>query len=147
MSETIANPVIPQPAEAELRRSEGDPKGVLPKNLKPWLYAGASIVVIAAAFFSGTGKKTATQQGAGSHQAPQPFVQDNTDNNAQELRSTATAAEQKMAQQGIGATDPAVQNTTPAQQAAAAAYGPNGQAAPCVAGRPCAQQQEQLSPA
>jgi type IV secretion system protein VirB10 len=148
MSEMIANSVAPQAAEAELHGTKEDPKGVLPKNLKPWLYAGASIVVLAAAFFSGTGKKTAPQKGAGSHPAAQPFVQDNTDNNAQEMRSNAAAAEQKMPQQGANPTDPALQNATPAQQAAAAAYGPNGQPVPCVAGQPCAQQQQQqLSPA
>jgi type IV secretion system protein VirB10 len=63
------------------------------------------------------------------------------------MRSNATAAEQKMPQQGTNPTDPALQNATPAQQAAAAAYGPNGQPVPCTPGQPCPQQQPQLSPA
>ena len=47
--------------------------------------------------------------------------------------------------------DPALASATPAQQAAAAAYGPAGVAAPCVPGRPCPQAQQgnmqmQLSP-
>jgi type IV secretion system protein VirB10 len=147
MSETITNSAGAMVAEAELRNNEKEPKGVLPKYLKPGLYAGAVIVVLGAAVFSGTGKKPPTQQGAGSHQASQPFVQDNTDNNAQEMRSNATAAEQKMPQQGTNPADPALQNATPAQQAAAAAYGPNGQPVPCTPGQPCPQQQPQLSPA
>jgi type IV secretory pathway VirB10-like protein len=147
MSETITNSAGAMVAEAELRNNEKEPKGVLPKYLKPGLYAGAVIVVLGAAVFSGTGKKSPTQQGTGSHQAPQPFVQDNTDNNAQEMRSNAAAAEQKMPQQGTNPTDPALQNATPAQQAAAAAYGPNGQPVPCTPGQSCPQQQPQLSPA
>ena len=60
------------------------------------------------------------------------MLQDNTDNNVQDLKSQVAAAQQKAAQQGPGApstTDPALANATPAQQAAAAAYGPNGPAA------------------
>ena len=41
-----------------------------------------------------------------------------------------------MAQQGRGATDPALANVTPAQQAAAAAYGPNGQPVPAFPASP-----------
>ena len=59
-------------------------------------------------------------------------------------------------QQAEHAADPALAEATPAQQAAAAGYGPNGQAAPCVPGQPCSQPnmataagsgQPQLSPA
>jgi type IV secretion system protein VirB10 len=147
MSETITNSAGAMVAEAELRNNEKEPKGVMPKYLKPGLYAGAVVVVLGAAVFSGTGKKPPTQQGAGAHQASQPLVQDNTDNNAQEMRSNAAAAEQKMPQQGTNPTDPALQNATPAQQAAAAAYGPNGQSVLCTPGQTCPQQQPQLSPA
>lgn len=147
MSEPMATSVDPAIADSVRSETKRDPKGVLPKNLKPALYLGAAALVIAAAFFSGTGKKPAAKQGTDPHQPQQPVLQDNTDNNAQELRSQAAAAEQKMAQQGTGASDPPLQNGTPAQQAAAAAYGPNGQPVPCVPGQPCAQQQQQLSPA
>jgi type IV secretion system protein VirB10 len=147
MSEPIANSIDPAIAESELHGTKRDPRGVLPKNLKPGLYLCAAGLVIAAAFFSGTGKKASPRQGAASHQAPQPVLQDNTDNNAQELKGQAAAAEQKMAQQGPGASHPSLQNATPAQQAAAAAYGPDGQPVPCVPGQPCAPQQQQLSPA
>jgi type IV secretory pathway VirB10-like protein len=146
MSEPIASSIDPAFAESELREAGKGPRGVLPKNLKPALYLGAAGLVIAAALFSATGKKPGTKQGTASQQTPQPLIQDNTDNNAQELRTSTAAAEQKMAQQG-GAADPQLQGPTAAQQAAAAAYGPNGQATPCVPGQPCVPQQEQLSPA
>lgn len=147
MSEPMATSVDPAIADSVRNETKRDPKGVLPKNLKPALYLGAAGLVIAAAFFSGTGKKPSAKQDGTSHQASQPVLQDNTDNNAQELRSQADAAEQKMAQQGTGTADPSLPNATPAQQAVAAAYGPNGQPAPCVPGQPCAPQQQQLSPA
>ena len=151
MSESIANASGQAAVEPELHRAEGEPKGVLQKNLKPMLYLGVAVLVIAAAVFSGTGKKTTTQKGANGHQAPQPTLQDSTDNNVQDLKNTVAAAQQKAAQQGTAGTDPTLQNATPAQQAAASAYGPNGQPIPCVPGQPCAQQgaysQQQLSPA
>ena len=147
MSEPIANSVNAGFDVADLREPAKVPKGVLPKNLKPAIYLGAAGLVIAAALFSGTGKKGAARQGGGSHQSPQPILQDNTDNNAQELRSTAAAAEQKMVQQGQGSLEPANLNPTAAQQAAVAAYAPNGLAVPCVPGQPCPPAQQQLSPA
>ena len=147
MSEPIANSPSQASVEPELHRAEGEPRGVLQKNLKPMLYVGVAVLVIVAAIFSGTGKKTTAQQGANGHQAPQPTLQDSTDNNVQDLKNTVAAAQQKAAQQGAPATDPALQNATPAQQAMAAAYGPNGQPIPCVPGQPCAPQQQQLSPA
>jgi len=142
-------------AEPELTKRAVDPKGVLQKNLKPMLYLGAAALVIAAAVFSGTGKKTATQKGATPNQPPQPTLQDSTDNNVQDLKNQVAAAQQKEAQQaasGFPSSDPALPNATPAQQAAAQGYGPTGQSLPCAPGQPCTQQpganaQQQLSPA
>jgi type IV secretion system protein TrbI len=152
MPEPIANAPSQLPVEPELHREEREPKGVLQKNLKPILYLGAAGLVIAAAFFSGTGKRTPTQQAANGYQPPQPALQDTTDNNVQDLKSQVAAAQQRAAQQGANPTDPTLQNATPAQQAAAAAYGQNGQPVPCLPGQPCTQQQgaymqQQLSPA
>jgi type IV secretory pathway VirB10-like protein len=146
MAEEIQNTAAVEP---ELSKRSIDPKGVLQKNLKPMLYLGAAVLVIVAAIFSGTGKKAA-QKGAALNQPPQPLLQDSTDNNVQDLENQVAAAQQKAAQQT--ATDPTLANATPAQQTAAAAYGPNGQPVPCVPGEPCAQQQgayaqQQLSPA
>jgi len=141
------------PAESELRQAQPDPRGVLPKNLKPWLYVCAALLVIVAAVFSGTGRKLGTQKATASHEVPPPTLQDNTASNQQELRSDAAAAEQRMPNQGANPADPPAQGMTSAQQAAAATYGPNGESnPPCIPGQPCAQTsngyaQQQLSPA
>ena len=138
-----------QTSEPGLAKRAVEPKGVLQKNLKPMLYLGAALLVIVAAVFSGSGKKPGTQKGATPNQPPQPMLQDTTDNNVQDLKNQVAAAQQKNAQQA--ANDPALASATPAQQAAAQAYGPTGQAVPCVPGQPCPQQQgaytQQLSPA
>jgi type IV secretion system protein TrbI len=151
MPESIASTPNSMPSEPELRRNQEEPKGVLQKNLKPAIYLCAATLVIAAAFFSKTVPQMPAQRAANRHQAPQPTLQDTTDNNVQDLKNTVAAAQQKMAQQGTSGVDPALQNATAAQQAAAAAYGPTGQPAPCLPGQPCAQQgsyaQQQLSPA
>jgi type IV secretion system protein VirB10 len=136
----------------ELTKRAVEPKGVLQKNLKPMLYLGAALLVIVAAIFSGTGKKTPTQKSGTPNQPPQPTIQDSTDNNVQDLKNQVAAAQQKAAQQPANPTDPSLANATPAQQAVAQAYGPTGQPVPCVPGQPCTQPQgangqQQLSPA
>jgi hypothetical protein len=65
--------------EPKLRRTDAEPKGVLQRNLKTFVYLGAAALVIVAAIFSSTITKT---QGT-KNQPPQPLVQDNTDNNVQ----------------------------------------------------------------
>ncbi len=138
----------------ELHRRLVEPKGVLQKNLKIFLYLGASVLVIIAAIFSAGGKRPATQ--AGKNQPPQPTVQDNTDNNVADLKGQLQAEQLKEQQQAAlaAANDPALARATPAQQAAAAVYGPTGQSVPCVPGQPCPQAtygqqnggQQQLTP-
>ena len=136
------------PVEPGLHRSAQEPKGVLQKNLKPLLYLGAALLVIVAAVFSSTGTKTTVKKSTTANQPPQPVLQDATDNNVQDLKNQVAAAQQQAAQQR--AADPALANATLAQQAAAANYGPNGQAIPCASGQPCAQQagyeQAQINP-
>jgi type IV secretion system protein VirB10 len=130
-------------SEPELRRANSDPKGVLQKNLKIFVYLGAALLVIAAALFSSTSKKTPAQQAAAKGQPPQPTLQDNTDNNVQDLKNQLKAEREKEQQQSAATVapdgDPALASATPAQRAAAAAYGPTGVAAPCVPGQPCPQ--------
>ena len=123
----------------ELHRRLVEPKGVLQKNLKVFLYLGASVLVIIAAIFSAGGKKPAMQ--AGKNQPPQPTVQDNTDNNVADLKSQLQAEQLKEQQQAAvaAANDPALARATPAQQAAAAGYGATGQSLACVSGQPCPQ--------
>jgi len=154
MPEHIPPEIQPEP---ELTRRVTDPKGVLQKNLKTFVYLGAALLVIAAALFSSTAKKTPGQQTAVKGQPPQPMLQDNTDNNVQDLKNQLKAQQDRDKQQAATAAaagDPALAGATPAQQAAAAAYGPTGVAVPCVPGQPCPQAgygqpgnaQPQLSP-
>jgi len=142
----------------ELRRNAREPKGVLQKNLKVLLYLAAALLVILAAVFSSVGWKGANGKAAPAKDAPpQPMVQDNTDNNVQDLKNQLAAERLKEQQQAANASnaDPALGMATPAQQAAAAAYSPTGQAMPCVPGQPCPQvsygqqmpAQPQLTPA
>lgn len=138
-------PIQPQP-EPELRQTKDQPKGVLQKNLKTFVYLGAALLVIVAALFSSSSKKTPSQQAA-KGQPPQPMLQDNTDNNVRDLKNQVQAERQKDQQAALAAAaqDPALAASsglspaTPAQQAAAAAYGPTGVAAPCEPGQPCPQ--------
>jgi type IV secretion system protein TrbI len=132
-------------AEPTLRRYLDLPKGVLQKNLKTFVYLGAVFLVIVAALFSSSGKKSPAQQVAAKGQPPQPTLQDNTDSNVQELKNQLQAERQKEKQAALAAATtagPALASSTLAQQAAAAAYSPSGVAVPCVSGRPCAQLQQ-----
>ncbi|MGD0793618.1 MAG: TrbI/VirB10 family protein [Terriglobales bacterium] len=141
--------------EPTLRGLLEQPKGVLQKNLKTFVYLGAALLVIVAALFSSTGKKTPAQQAAAKGQPPQPTLQDNTDNNVQDMKNQVQAERQKEQQAASTAAgqDPALASATPAQQAAAAAFGPSGEASTsCGSGRPCGQTQQgtmptQLTPA
>ncbi|WP_420239614.1 TrbI/VirB10 family protein [Telmatobacter bradus] len=146
MAEPIINSQSSAPTEPELRQNPHEPMGVLRKNLKPLLYLGVAGLVIAAAVFSSTGKKTPAQQAAAQHEPPQPMVQDNTDNNVQDLKNQLATEKQQSTQAGL----------TPAQASAMSAYSPTGQQTPCVPGQTCPQQQNgygqaagepQLSPA
>ncbi len=141
--------------EPTLRGLLEQPKGVLQKNLKTFVYLGAALLVIAAALFSSTGKKTPAQQAAAKGQPPQPMLQDNTDNNVQDLKNQVQAERQKEQQAAMAAAateDPALASATPAQQAAAAAFSPIGVAAAgaptasCLPGRPCGQGQQSAMP-
>jgi type IV secretion system protein VirB10 len=146
MAENIFNSRTDAPLEPQgdptLRRNLELPKGVLRKNLKTFVYLGAALLVIVAALFSSSSKKTPAQQADAKGQLPQPTLQDNTDSNVQELKNQIQAERQKERQETMAAAaieDPALASATPAQRTVAAAYGPNGVAAPCVAGQPCSQ--------
>ena len=131
-------------AEPTLRRNLELPKGVLQKNLKTFVYLGAALLVIVAALFSSSGKKTPGQQASAKGQPPQPTLQDNTDSNVQGLKNQLQAERQKEQQATMAAAalgDPALASATPQQRAAAAAYGPTG-VGPCIPGQPCPQVQQ-----
>jgi type IV secretion system protein VirB10 len=139
MAESIFTPHTESSIDPELRHTSNEPKGVLQKNLKTFVYLGAALLVIVAAIMSSTGKKTPAQLAAQKGQAPQPTMQDNTDNNVQDLKNQLQAQRQKEQQQAALAAatggDPALASATPAQRAAASTYGPTGAAVPCVPGQ------------
>src|ERR1700686_4612256 len=133
------------PGDPTLRRNLELPKGVLRKNLKTFVYLGAALLVIVAALFSSSGKKTPAQQANAKGQPPQPTLQDNTDSNVQELKNQLQSERQKEQQATMAAAamgDSALASATPQQRSAAAAYGPNGVAIPCIPGQPCPQAQQ-----
>lgn len=144
--QNVIPPVLPEP---ELRRAKSDPKGVLQKNLKTFVYLGAALLVIAAALFSSVNKKPTASQAGAKGQPPQPMLQDNTENNVQDLKNQLKAQQDRDKQQSATATAnneiPAPGTAsglpagTPAQQAVAAAYGPTGIPTACAPGQPCPQ--------
>src|ERR1700736_1803459 len=145
MTDNVFTPHTESQAEPTLHRNLELPKGGLQKNLKTFVYLGAALLVIVAALFSSSGKKTPGQPTAAKGQPPQPALQDNTDSNVQELKNQLQAERQKEQQATMAAAataDPTLASATPQQRAAAAAYGPTGVAVPCVPGQPCAQAQQ-----
>lgn len=124
-------------AEPELRRRTNEPKGVIQKNLKPIVYLGTAILVIAAAVFSGREKDAPAEKGADRKQPPQPALQDNTDNNVQDFKNQVAAARQQASQPT--ATDSAARMATTSQQPPSQILTSNGQSSPCLQGQPCLQ--------
>src|ERR1700691_1307260 len=70
MTENVFTPQAEPQAEPKLRRNIALPKGVLQKNLKTLVYLGAVSLVIVAALFSSSGKKTPAQQVAAAAFSP-----------------------------------------------------------------------------
>jgi len=142
---------VPDPT---LHQAKIEPKGVLRKNLKVWIFLGASAVVVTAAVISNYTKKTSAHSDPSHHEPPQPTLQDNTDNNVQDLKNQLAAGRQKEAQAAANQrpqmNDSALMNGTPGQQAVVAGFSQTGQTVQCVPGQPCQQQgayaQSQLSP-
>jgi type IV secretory pathway VirB10-like protein len=144
MTESAFTPHTEPQGEPTLRLDLELPKGVLQKNLKTFVYLGAALLVIVAAFFSSSGKKSPAQAGV-KGQPPQPTLQDNTESNVQELKNQLQAErqkEQKATMAGATVEDSALASATPAQRAAAAAYEPTGVAVSCIPGQPCSQAQQ-----
>ena len=124
MAENNFNEELAGPAA--LRRSQGEPRGVLHGNLKLVVYLGAALLVVVAAVFSAIGKKNTAQA---KNQPPQPMIQDNTDSNAQELKSQ------------IPSTQP-----PPARPGPDPDYAPGGRFFGCVPGQPCTPEMQQQNP-
>ena len=155
MAENNVIPHSPVPrTEPELRRTRSEPKGVLQKNLKNFVYLGAALLVIVAAIFSSTGKKTPRKRRPkGSRRSQSPGQHRQQCAGAEEPAQAEQTKEQQQAAL-LRCRDPALASATPAQQAAAAAYGPTGVAVPAFQASPAAQPdmgssraaQPQLSP-
>jgi type IV secretory pathway VirB10-like protein len=121
------NDFISEPAEpAALHRRQAEPSGVLHGNLKMMVYLGAALLVVVAAVFSAIGKKNPTQA---KNQPPQPMIQDNTDSNAQELKSQIPSMQSPAPRSG---PDPD--------------YAPGGRFFGCVPGQPCTPEMQQQNP-
>ena len=154
MAEQTIQPEQVAAPDPALHRAKSEPKGVIRKNLKMWIFLGACAVVVAAAVVSNYTKKTSAHSAPSQHEPPQPTLLDNTDNNVLDLKNQLAAERQKEAQTEAAQTpqtnDSALPAGTPAQQAMAAGLSPTGQTAPCTPGQPCQQQgvyvQPQISP-
>jgi type IV secretion system protein VirB10 len=116
MADTVTNAKDPQ-----LSDHTPQPKGVLQKNLKMFLYLGAVLLLILATVISSR-KKTPTDAEKAKGAPPQPFVQDNTASNVDALQRQLGADKLKAQQDA----ELAAATGTGAQQAAAAGYGPDG---------------------
>ena len=109
--------------EPVIRDRTQPPSGVLPKNLKPYLYGGAVVLLIVATLISGHTKPPGGKQPA-KDTPPQPLVQDQTASNVAEMRNELAQEKQKEAQDAALAQTLASQN--PAQQGVIQGYGPDG---------------------
>jgi type IV secretory pathway VirB10-like protein len=137
-------------ADPQLTDRTPQPKGVLQKNLKMFLYLGAVVLLILATLISSR-KKTPTAAEKAKDSPPQPYVQDNTANNVDALQRQLGADRLKAQQdaQMAGTGNPA-SGGTGAQQAAAVGFGPDGRPLTAANGQPNGVQangQPQLTPA
>lgn len=131
---TITPQALPEP---ELKKKTFDPKGVMQKHSKTMLFGGISALLLLAMYFSAKGVPAAPANKSNSG----PLVQDSTESNVATLKSNVADHQRALDQNAVntGSSDAALANLTPAQRAAARAYGQNGQATPCIPGQSCAQ--------
>jgi len=114
-------------ADPKLSDHTPQPKGVLQKNLKMFLYLGAVLLLILATVISSR-KKAPTDAEKAKANGPQPYVQDNTATNVDALQRQLGADKLKAQQdaQVAAATGNPAAGGTGAQQAAASGFGPDG---------------------
>ncbi len=113
--------IVTSATDPQLTDRTPQPKGVLQKNLKMFLYLGAVVLLILATVISSR-KKTPTATEKAKDSPPQPYVQDNTATNVDALQRQISADKLKAQQDA----QLAVATGTGAQQAVASAYGPDG---------------------
>src|SRR5215472_11228556 len=97
MEQTIQPEHVTIP-DTKLQQSADEPKGVIRKNLKVWIFLGACAVVASAGIISNWTKKGSSHAAASQHVVPQPALQDNTDNNVQDLKNQLAAERQREVQ-------------------------------------------------
>jgi type IV secretion system protein VirB10 len=114
-------------ADPQLTDHTSQPKGVLQKNLKMFLYLGAVVLLILATVISSR-KKAPTDAEKAKGAPPQPYVQDNTASNVDALQRQLGADKLKAQQdaQAAASTGNPAGGGTGAQQAAASGFGPDG---------------------
>jgi type IV secretion system protein VirB10 len=141
--------------DPKLQQAISEPKGVIRKNLKVWIFLGACSVVVTAGLISNWTKKESGHAASSQHVAPQPALQDNTDNNVQDLKNQLAAERQReaqaaAAQEAQASNAPMGLNGTPMQPGAITGFSPIAQVGLCTPGQPCQQQgvyaQPQVSP-
>ena len=146
MEQTIEAEHVAVP-DPKLQQTRVEPKGVIRKNLKVWIFLGASAVVLCAALVSNWTKKGSGHSSASQHNAPQPALQDNTDNNVQDLKNQLAAERQREAQAAAAQATQA-NNVAPVIEPGVVAGA--SQVGLCTPGQPCQQQgvyaQPQVSP-
>ena len=123
--------------EPQLTDRTPNPRGVVQKNMKIFLYLGAVLVLVLATLISSFKKKPSVA--AKSTDAPAPVVQDNTANNVAAFHSQFDTERLRRTQE---ADNSAVPSGTPALSGAVGGYGATGlPVAPvgCVPGHPCSQ--------
>jgi type IV secretion system protein VirB10 len=114
-------------ADPQLTDHTSQPKGVLQKNLKMFLYLGAVVLLILATLISSR-KKAPTDAEKAKGAPPQPYIQDNTASNVDALQRQLGADKLKAEQDAqLAAATGSPAGGTGAQQTAAAGYAPNGQ--------------------
>ena len=118
---------------------------MLQKNLKPMLYLGAALLVIVAAVFSGTGKKTPAKRA-------QLGIRRRSRSPGQHGQQRAGSEEPgRSGQQQSSATAARVDSTRrlpmrrPRSKPRLPHYGPTGQPVPCAPGQPCACRRQHIS--
>jgi type IV secretion system protein VirB10 len=120
MADTVTTVIDPQ-----LTDRTPQPKGVLQKNLKMFLYLGAVVLLILATVISSR-KKAPTDAEKAKGAPPQPYIQDNTANNVDALQRQLGADKLKAQQDAqLSAATGSTASGIGAQQAAAV-YGPDG---------------------
>ena len=129
--------------EPELQAAQIEPKGVLQKNMKMFVYLGACAAGDPCGRLQLRRQEDLDRRQRRRTSRRSRWCRTTPTTTSQDLKNQLEAEQQKEQQAALAATaagDPALTNATPAQQAAAAGYTPTGLPVGCVPGQPCARQ-------